>query len=337
MLTRRETLALPLALLPAAAAAGPPAPTRIALGSCADQRKEQPVWEAVAAAAPDAFVFLGDNVYADTEDEAELRAAYAALFAKPGFAALRRRCEILATWDDHDYGLNDGGADFPAKAMSKRVFLETFGAGADDPRHGREGIYSARRLGPEGRVQVILLDLRWNLTPAPKASVARQALRRAKGWGPYEVGGEVLLGEAQWAWLEARLGEPAALRILASSLPVTFGRDGWERWANWPGEQDRLFRLLAATGNDRMIAISGDCHWGEISRLERHGATITELTASGLTQHWDGGPNNPNRLAGPYGRPNFGLIEIDWSGAEPRATLQVRSLRGDPVLSYGPV
>ncbi len=338
MLTRRQSLSLPLALLPAARARAARArqaarPTRIALGSCANQRRPQPVWRAVAAARPDAFVFLGDNVYADTEEEAELRAAYAALFAEPGFAELREGSEILATWDDHDYGANDAGAGFAAKAMSKRVFLEVFGSGPGDPRRGRDGIYSARRLGPQGQVQVILLDLRWNMRPPPTVGVARQALRRAEGRGPYEAGGEVLLGEAQWAWLERRLREAADLRILASSLPVTFGPDGWERWANWPGERARLFRLLRDTGNERIVAISGDCHWGEISRLTRDGVTITELTASGLNQGWDGGPANPNRLAGPYGEPNFGLIEIDWQAEGPRATLQIRSVSGEPVLS----
>ena len=42
--------------------------TRIAFGSCAKQSKEQPIWDAINAAEPDLFVFLGDNIYADTRD-----------------------------------------------------------------------------------------------------------------------------------------------------------------------------------------------------------------------------------------------------------------------------
>ena len=47
--------------------------TRIALGSCADQDRPQPIWEAIVAQQPQLFLFLGDNVYADTEDMAVIR------------------------------------------------------------------------------------------------------------------------------------------------------------------------------------------------------------------------------------------------------------------------
>ena len=31
-----------------------------------------------------------------------------------------------AIWDDHDYGVNDGGGDFPAKEISRKAFLDFF-------------------------------------------------------------------------------------------------------------------------------------------------------------------------------------------------------------------
>ena len=39
--------------------------TRIAFGSCANQDKPQPIWETIARAEPDLFLFIGDNVYGD--------------------------------------------------------------------------------------------------------------------------------------------------------------------------------------------------------------------------------------------------------------------------------
>jgi hypothetical protein len=43
-----------------------PAPlTRIAFGSCADEEKPQPIWDAVLAYHPELFLFTGDNVYGD--------------------------------------------------------------------------------------------------------------------------------------------------------------------------------------------------------------------------------------------------------------------------------
>jgi alkaline phosphatase D len=32
----------------------------------------------------------------------------------------------MAVWDDHDYGVNDGGGDFPAKEISRKAFLDFF-------------------------------------------------------------------------------------------------------------------------------------------------------------------------------------------------------------------
>src|SRR5436190_18218787 len=83
--------------------AGPPL-RRIAFGSCAHQDRPQPIWDAVVAARPDLFLFIGDTVYADTTDMDAMRATYARLAALPGYQKLLRTCPVLATWDDHDYG-----------------------------------------------------------------------------------------------------------------------------------------------------------------------------------------------------------------------------------------
>ena len=44
---------------------------RIAFGSCVHQDKPQPIWSEVLVADPDLFVFLGDNIYGDSDDPAE--------------------------------------------------------------------------------------------------------------------------------------------------------------------------------------------------------------------------------------------------------------------------
>jgi alkaline phosphatase D len=63
--------------------------SRIAFGCCADQDKPQPVWDPVLARQNDLFIFLGDNIYADTRDMDLMRRKYAKLAAQPGFARLR--------------------------------------------------------------------------------------------------------------------------------------------------------------------------------------------------------------------------------------------------------
>lgn len=124
--------------------------TRIALGSCARQKEPQPIWDSVVKARPDLFLFLGDNIYGDSRDMDVLRAKYAQLAEKPGFQKLRAACPILAVWDDHDYGADDAGAEYPMKVESQKLFLDFFGEPADSSRRRREGIYDANFSGRRG-------------------------------------------------------------------------------------------------------------------------------------------------------------------------------------------
>ena len=47
--------------------------SRVAFGSCADEEKPQPIWDAVLAYKPDLFLFAGDNVYGDVRDGRRIR------------------------------------------------------------------------------------------------------------------------------------------------------------------------------------------------------------------------------------------------------------------------
>ena len=57
----------------------------------------------------------------------------------PGFVALRSTIPHLATWDDHDYGKNDAGADFTGRHDAQRLFLQFWKVPLSDERHRREG------------------------------------------------------------------------------------------------------------------------------------------------------------------------------------------------------
>ena len=152
--------------------------TRIAFGSCAKQSKEQPIWDTVLANHPDLFVFLGDNIYGDTRDMKELRAKYGQLAAKPGFQKLRATTPIVAVWDDHDYGEDDAGGDYPMKEQSREIFLDFWNEPDDSPRRSRNGIYASYLFGPEDRrVQIILPDLRFNRTAIARQDLGGQSYR----------------------------------------------------------------------------------------------------------------------------------------------------------------
>ena len=181
--------------------------TKIGFGSCARQERPQPIWHAINATRCDAFVLCGDNIYGDSPDPAVLREKYALLAAMPGFAKLRRTTPLFATWDDHDYGINDGGAGFSGAATAQKEFCDFFQVPATSPLRTTPGVYDAVTFGPGGkRVQLLLLDTRSFRSPLKKDPA------NPKINIPNSDPGATLLGGEQWAWLERRLREPAEVR-----------------------------------------------------------------------------------------------------------------------------
>ena len=333
------------------AAAGPRAPAveldpdqpiaRIAAGSCVRQDRPQPIWKAVAAYRPDVLLLLGDTIYGDTEDMDVLKDKYERLDANEGFAAVRAKTPLVAVWDDHDFGGNDVGREYPKRRESQQVFLDFFHVAADAPLRKQEGIYRAVTVGPPGRrVQFICLDTRYHRSALATMPLAQ----RIKGRGHYvptDDPQQAVLGEAQWTWLAGALREPAEVRIVLSSIQVAATEHHHEHWGNFPRERARLlaaFRDSAARG---LVVVSGDRHAAEISRIpagdEALAYPLYDLTASSLNQAKGGGGDEPNRhrVGRRYGAVNFGTIEIDWGGeaAAPRITLAIRDEVGAAVVS----
>ncbi len=256
----------------------------IGFGSCLNQEQPSEALHTCAKLRPDVFVFLGDNIYADTTDEAVFKAKYAKLDAQPGLRAMREAgTRVLATWDDHDFGKNDAGADYTFKAESQRLFLDFWGEPAGSARRARAGIYDAQVFGPEGkRVQIILLDTRTHRSPLVRRPArAPGPDGKSPGRGPWWAGGyagdylanadasTTILGEQQWAWLEEQLRVPAQVRIIATSIQFVSEEHRFENWANFPHERGRMVDLINRTGAAGVLFISGDRHWAEISTLRQ--------------------------------------------------------------------
>ncbi len=319
-----------------------PAPTadplrRIAFGSCVHQDKPQPIWDAVNALRPDVFLFLGDNIYADTDDMEVMKAKYEKQAAVPGFQKLKAQCRLLATWDDHDYGKNDAGVEYPKKKESQQLFLDFLGVPKDSPRRSQDGVYSAEVFGPPSqRVQIILLDTRCFRGPLKKKATKDQV----KDQGPYEPNPDLkasMLGEAQWKWLEEQLKVPARLRLIGSSIQLVAEDHGWEKWMNLPHERARFFKLVKETKAEGIVILSGDRHLAEISMMDAGlGYPLFDATSSGLTEAFKAHrPHEANRhrVGTMNFGDNFGLVTIDWHKPDPIVALQIRDVDGDVRLS----
>lgn len=288
----------------------------IAFGSCNLQTLPQKLWLVILRQRPDLWIWMGDNIYGDTYDTAELRAKYKKLLSWPEYQTFIGQVPVAATWDDHDFGVNDADSTYPQRLHSQNIFCDFFNEPQDSPRRRRKGIYESYDLGrPPHTVRLILLDTRYNKgKPGSNAS---------------------MLGEEQWRWFEDQLmGSQAALNIVVSSIQVFADRPIAERWGEFPRDVARLDSLLAAFGKTNVLFLSGDIHGAEIARKTLHPSQLTfhEITSSGMTHSTLllNLVDNSRAYDPPYCHRNFGLLKIKW-GPPHRVQAQILNRKGRVV------
>ena len=243
----------------------------IGFGSCVDQDFPQPIWNAIKDKNIDSFMFLGDNVYGDepSGNLVKLKKSYetqSTLFPK-----WLKQKKIISIWDDHDYGINDGGGDFVNKYESQKLFLDFWNIPNNDIRHSREGLYFNELLDIDGfKVNLIVLDTRF----------FRSKLNSDKApYIPNDNKSTTILGDAQWSWLEEVLQQESDFIFVLSSIQVIPKEHIFEKWQLFPHERLRLINLLESQKTKSLI-LSGDRHKGGLYKK----GNLIELTSSSLNK-----------------------------------------------------
>ena len=289
----------------------------IAFGSCNHHDDPQVLWDDVIKQKPDLWIWLGDIIYADTEDMAVARAKYQSQKSNPGYKNLYEQCKVIGIWDDHDFGVNDGGKDYPMKRESQKELLDFLDVGADDPRRTRAGMYSSYTIEKlNKKVKVFLLDARYFRDTWDKKEP--------------NINGTIL-GDAQWKWLEDELVKSDAdLHIFGSGIQILSADHKYEKWANFPKERARLIGLLKKHQDIPSILISGDRHTAEYSLLKDEDLDyeLYDITSSGMTHTWVKAPieRNDLRVGERVRKKNFGLIRLN---LETRKLIGNLEIRGD--------
>ena len=280
---------------------------RMAFGSCNRQDAPQPLWKPILADRPDLWIWMGDNIYGDSPVMDTLRAKYERQNAVVEYQLLKASTPIIGVWDDHDYGINDGGKYFAQKKESRDLMFDFLDVPAGSPDRQREGGYSAYTFGEgDQQVKVILLDGRY----------FRDSLSRVDRVYQINARGQIL-GDAQWKWLENELRTSTSrINFIVSGIQILPTEHAYEKWANFPQERERLLNLIARSGVQNPILMSGDRHIAEIMKLEdaRFPAGLYEVTSSGLTHTWNGIAEEKNslRVSDLIAQLNYGLATFDW-------------------------
>lgn len=294
---------------------------RIAFGSCSHQEKvDEQLWKEVAKVKPDIWVWLGDNIYGDTENMAEMKADYNKQKAHQDYQQLLKETDVYGIWDDHDFGANDAGKEYPKKNESKELLFDFLDVPAEHVSRHRKGAYQSYFFDGEIDIKLILLDTRYFRDALKWSKDPKTALENKNG---------KVLGKEQWLWLEKQLSDKKAdLFLLASGIQVIPEDHRFEKWSNFPKERKKLFDLIAHQVKAPLVFLSGDRHVSEVStvQIEGHDFPLYEFTSSSLTNPWNEvqAEENKHRLEQTemVYEPNFAVLDIALDGNDPKLTLK---------------
>jgi len=292
---------------------------KVAFGSCDKPNIPQKFWPVIQKLEPESFLWVGDAVYAKNNTLDGLRHAFDTLINAEEYKNFSNAINIDGVWDDHDYGVNDGGKDVSERDERQNIFLDFLFGKEKEPGEkekvlrNQHGLYHSHdyRLSDGTFMKVIFLDTRYHRDTHWIASIASiqlpltaliaAALRTSYsmlGLGKGHTGD--VLGDAQWTWLESELATSmASFHVIVSSIQVLTSNPVVESWGHFPLSKSRLFDLIKRYDPSGLILLSGDVHMAEISfaTIEREGGgdiengsnQLVEVTSSGLTHSCRGG------------------------------------------------
>ena len=282
---------------------------RFGLGSCIHQDEPQPIWRAVKKDNLDGFIFLGDNVYGDSPSLKLNKMARAYNKQKNNFPAWLMEKDILAIWDDHDYGKNDGGSEYKLKKEAQELFLEFWDIPENDIRQSREGIYfDVIKNLDDMKIHIIGLDTRY----------FRSELKKSKSsYKDNTDKGATVLGSSQWEWLTSSLKKDSDLVILLTSIQLLATEHRFEKWSNFSLERKRLIDLIESS-NKQVIVISGDRHRGGIYQYNN----IYEITSSSMNKPVKGAETDALLIGKTHYEENYGIISINTESSQIKLDLK---------------
>lgn len=238
---------------------------KIGLVSCIlDLFHRDDIWNQLEAQNPDVLMFLGDNVYADRTgwlnkkpaDERQLWERYVITRNRVAFYFKRKLIPVIATWDDHDYGADNGDCTYPCKSESKLVF-ETF-----FPQVQRPSLISgpgiSKRFSAFG-ADFFFLDGR-----------------------TFRGEGNRMFGDQQERWLFSNIEAKPTLLLNGS---VFFGAyTGGESFEGSFGTDFAPFLKKLKSTHGLFSFVSGDVHFSEVMDIEPAvlGYKTVEIVSSGM-------------------------------------------------------
>ncbi len=304
----------------------------ISFGSCNNQRINNVLFKEILKNKPELFIWGGDIIYSDTDNPLVLATNFQKFKQDSTYQNFSKKVAITGTWDDHDFGLNDGGFENPIKDEAKHILLDFFDVPKNDKRRNRDGVYSSITIKKDSNsVKIINLDTRFFRTKLTKDPSGK------KRYIPNKYGNGTMLGEQQWQWLENELKTATSNFILInSSIQFLSNEHGFEAWGNMPHEVEKLEQLILNSKAKNVIILSGDRHIAEISKknIGKFKYSLIDFTSTGLTHAYTGfsGEENPFRVSNVIHQINFGVLKFDFKNN--KVLFEIRGKNNDVLEQF---
>jgi hypothetical protein len=211
--------------------------------SCANSSSE-PVWERIGLLGVDQMVLGGDTPYIDVQDLATSRDKQQAFLETPFMRSLIRGTSTVGTWDDHDFGLNNGnGVNAGDRRENTREAFVEYRA-HDQYGTGVEGVYHKVDLGT---MEIFLLDPRW-------WSQTEES--------PVDAAKRTCFGPEQWNWIRQALEESKApFKVLAMGQVWVDKKNGEsDDMFTYQHERDALYDFIREKKIPGVVLLGGDIH-----------------------------------------------------------------------------
>ena len=313
----------------------------VTFGSCNKDLEEDDskhIFHKVSALNPDIWIWLGDAAYVDHRvmplvfryaGETKIVNKFNEVKNSPYYVELRNKTPIIGVWDDHDYGINNGGKYFQHKTLTQQIYLDFLDEPEDSPRRKKEGIYESYYIGDKTKIKVILLDVRYFKDE------------------PSLLGGGDILGEQQWEWLEEQLKDnPAKFTLIGSGIQILPNdRLLPECW--FSDSRERLINLIKKYKVSGTLLLSGDVHETEMMKhpcRERVGFDLYEFTSSGVNLNYGNLGTYAKRLLSVvyadtfntdedrFFEENFGVLRFNFEGERPHLTMEAINKEGKELI-----
>lgn len=211
--------------------------------SCVDIEPNK-IWEEMERLKTDAVFLMGDTPYIDSSKLDVVREQHRKFLQVPELAALASHTPVIGTWDDHDFGKNNGnGRNMrDGKSRTRRGFVEY--RAHSQYGDGHEGVYHKVDLG---MIEVFLLDPRYFSQTEPS---------------PVDPTQPTCLGKEQWEWLLKGLRDSKApFKVLATGAiwQDKKNQETDDLFTYWY-ERDALLDFVVAENIGGVVLLGGDIH-----------------------------------------------------------------------------